>query len=155
MRQRMILYDILTDRTAVNMLKILYDQEHVAKTAHTMPFFRLNALLDHKLSLQTVLRMEAGGLLTAEKVEDMFIISLNTKGKDFIEQLDKLKSIIESQEKTKKEQSLKIEYDLSETDQKILVLCLKMEKEQGCPVSLESIANELYPRGGSSRKTSI
>ena len=152
MKQRMRLYDILVDRIAVNMLKILYDQEYVSKTAHTMPFFRLNALLDGRLTLDIVLKIESAGLIAAEKVEEMFIISLNQKGKEFIEQLDVLRRLVEAPAENKKAKAFKIEYDLAPVDQRLLVLCYKMQHEVGGSVSLEALASEMYPKNSAAKK---
>ncbi|MFQ5474749.1 MAG: hypothetical protein ACE5DM_02835 [Candidatus Nanoarchaeia archaeon] len=144
------LYDILSDRVSVNMLKILYDQEYVAKTAHTMPFFRLRNILRKQLTLQQVLMVEAAGLITAEETDEMLIVSLNIKGKEFIEQMDRLREIIDPQ--PKKKEFFKVEYDLSMIEKKILVMCSKLQDEQGGPVVLENLTMELYPHGAINRK---
>ena len=140
----MKLHKLLSDRHFVNMLKTLYDQEHVYKNAHTMNLIELSGKLSAKFSLMHVLECEGAGLVTAEKVEDTFIITLTSKGKRLIENFDSLhKTFYETAEK--KEKSIKLDYGLTDTENRILMICYKMQKEQGRPVSLKNLTQELYP----------
>lgn len=151
----MRLYDILSDRMTVNMLRVLYDQEYVHKTAHTMQFYKLRALLGG-LDLDHVLKLEACGLLTAEKVEDSFVVSLNKNGKEFVEQLDKLRILVEDQKTVKaKKEYFKVEYDLTSIEQKALVLCHKMQSENGGGVLLDNLVHEIYPGSSLGRKSVV
>jgi len=146
MKQEAMLFEVLKDRIGVNMLKILYDNEYVMKTSHTMQLYRLNAALSNTVTLSNILRMESIGLVTAEKIEDTFILSITSKGKKFIEQLTELKQLIEAKPKsTTTRKYFTVEYEISEIGKKILLNCQKIQ-EKGQKATLKKLTNKLFPK---------
>jgi len=146
MKTHAMLFEVLKDRIGVNMLKILYDNEYVLKTSHTVPLYRINAALSNTVTLSNILRMESISLLTAEKIEDTFILSITTKGKKFIEQLSVLKLLIESEPKTTTSRKyFTVEYEISEIGKKILLICHKIQ-ETGKKVTINKLSKQLFPK---------
>jgi DNA-binding MarR family transcriptional regulator len=140
----MALYHLLSDRASINILKILHDNEFVDKNAHTM---RYSEILD-KVSVQpnsmTLTHLSEAGLVTAEKSEhNGLVISITQRGKDFVQQFDKLRAVLT--EKKPEQKAYQVQYELTPVEQRILLLCSKMKSESGSVVQLKSLTQEVYP----------
>lgn len=141
------LHDILKERLSINILKILYDQEFVYKTAHTITLDNLCGRLDVDTSSaeKSVALLIAANMITKEDSGDVkgAILSLRMKGKKFLQQFDVLRDIF--LEKKEEQKFFHINYSLTALEKRLLVLCSKMQSESESPISLRSLALEAYP----------
>jgi len=134
-----MLYDILKNRAAVNILKQLSENEF--RKAYTTPAsdFRGDE--------------EAISLLSAEKLiynEDS-LLSISEKGKKFIEVFDNLVSVF-NEKASEKKPSIAIEYGLSEFEKKIIFLLFRIQRETGEDVPLLFLTQELFPYEDAGRR---
>ena len=137
------LYDVLRTRETINLLKLLYDKEHKERSAHTLTLAQADSILGFKVSLNTVLMLEAAGLITAEKVEDSFVMGLQSRGKDFIEAFDDMKSAFDGT--AKKDKAIRLEYDLTKQEENIL-------KTLDGGKTMAKLVKKLFPRSNQSTK---
>ncbi|MBI5398765.1 hypothetical protein HZB03_04845 [Candidatus Woesearchaeota archaeon] len=149
------MYDILKERSAINILKVLYDHEFVQKAAHTISLAILCALLgvranDMEKPLALLVR---ANMITKEYSGDAnrTILSLRNKGKRFVEQFDILRDIFVDKKEDQK--FFQINYELTTFEKKLLALCYKMQLENATPVPLRSLALEAYPHQEPSKTT--
>jgi len=141
----MSLYDLLTDRGAVNVLKVLYVQEVEKSGSYTMKLAEVKSEVgfsfktDESLSILSEI-----GLIVVDDGENDKLLSITEKGKEFIGIFDQLKEVFDG--KKKQESKIALKYELTPLERKILVFCLKIGKEVGSEyVSLKSLAEEVYP----------
>ena len=147
----MKLYLILKDRSSINILKILYDNE-VSSKKYTMLYSDMKPKLAVSEGSLTLVNLENVGLLSAEKSDDgSLVLSITQKGKDFIDSFDKL--ILVMQDKKKEKKAYHVEYGLTPMEQRILVMCSKMKSETGKVVALRMLTQEVYPYKDPSSKT--
>ena len=151
----MNLYKILKNRFAINLLKILYDNEFSLKKSRTMFLCQITKELNYQNiqhAQETTQSLKSAKLIAADENEDKeIVISLSNKGKNFIDQLDKLKKIIEEREKPKK--AFKVEYDLTKLKKKILKKCASIDQKMS-PIPLKILTKRLYPKYDHSEKSS-
>jgi DNA-binding MarR family transcriptional regulator len=140
----MQLYTLLKDRASINILKILYDNEFGASKKHTMQYSDMKAKLMVGESGQTLDNLEQAGLVSAEHSDGGgMVLSLTKKGKDFVEQFDKLIEVMVG--KKEEQKAYQVQYSLTPLEQRILIFCSKMKSESGVVVPLKSLAQEVYP----------
>lgn len=145
------LYEILNHRGCLNVLKELYDVECVYKTAHSIKLSEIKVKLPVQLNLALSSRyLHDEGLIELDETDDDTIIALTSKGKDFFEQFDKLKKVFKGE--VKKKEVTRIEYNLTELEQKILILCYKLQTEMGTIVPLRNLTQEVYPHKNTSNR---
>lgn len=149
--------DILEDRVAVNILKLIHDREVVDKHSYftSLDDIRRNIVLraNFKKSLEL---LSHAGLVDMDMAQGTTIVCITEKGKVFINHFDQLIALVRSGPKDiSAEKHFRIEYDLSPVEKRMLVICYKMQNENGAlPISLGSLAQELYPYGSPESKRS-
>ncbi|MBT7903280.1 hypothetical protein HN587_05435 [Candidatus Woesearchaeota archaeon] len=146
---------ILNDNQAINILKLLYDTEYVFKSSH---FVKLTDIKT-KLSLfnkpfSAIDLLCESQLITSDRNDsDQVIITLTNKGKIFTESFDHVHKIF--YDKLEKPKPFKVEYDLTDLEKKILVICWKIYRETGKSVQLLALTQDVYPSEFPEKKRSI
>ncbi len=141
-----MLSDILTNKTAVRVLKVIVENELTNRT-YSMQF--------DELSLQFTKNVRDAILLLADHkllLIDESAIAVTERGKEFIAHIDALKKLLEGKGSEKK---LRIIYDLSELEKKRLFILSKMEREEGVPIALKNLVQELYPYEDTVHKSTL
>lgn len=141
----MKLYPLLKDRNAVNILKLLYDNEVTNRDSYTLSLSeakkRLGMLLPPK---ESALRLSSFRLIAIDSVDNDYIMSITNKGKEFIEVFDQLIELLQPDKVGKK--AISIKYELTINEKKILALAYKISRESGMDyIALKTLAQELYP----------
>lgn len=140
-----MLYDILINRPAVNILKHLSEKDKKKKyTADAKDIAR-----QYKGSKDALKLLSEHGLVYAE--DDL--ISISEKGKKFIEIFDQLTGLFRQKEE-KRETNVEIHYEISDFEKKLLFMLLRLQQENRQPVSLTQISRELFPYEDYERKKS-
>lgn len=139
----MALYHLLRDRKAINILKLLYDNEIIKKK------FSLNlSKACEKLAIDeaeaSILNLVEYNLVTTDALGDDKVMSITNKGKEFIEAFDHMIEIIEG--KRAKPKSVHVRYELTIHEKKVLVLTHKISNEIGSEhVAVKALVMEMYP----------
>jgi|GEM_PF-1941829 len=139
----MQLYHLLKDRSSINILKILYDKEFVEKKKHTLSYSELKPLLDIPETPVTLQNLEDAGLINKESNGTDLVMSITQKGKEFIDQFEKLRLVINGDKKEQK--AYQVQYSLTPLEQRILLFSSKMKSETGMAVPLLTLTQEVYP----------
>ena len=134
-------YEILKDRGAVRILKLLYDNEVISKKSYSLELSFINEALG-PVQLNSVNVLIKYGLIVSDDGENGKILSITEKGKQFITILDQIIFLLTKKE-VKKEASIAVTYDLTDTEEKILLVLSKMQKETGDLVQLKSLTQEI------------
>lgn len=146
----MKLHRILKDRTAIRILKMLYDQEAMKK-GYAMKLSyaknRLGMVLSPGSSVELLSKFSLVGI---DHVGNDMVMSITNKGKEFIEIFDQLVEIFAGKEgkegKAAFADKVKVRYELTMQEKRIIVLCYKISKEIGRDfVALKTLVEELYP----------
>lgn len=131
-----MLYDILSNRLAVNILKRLSENEK-KKDYST----NINEIVGNRQSIETALSLLASeGLVYREEQ----VVSISEKGKRFIDSFDALVAVYRN-EPAEKRGSIEIKYELTDFEKKILFLLFKLFSESDEDISLSSLTQELFP----------
>ncbi len=139
----MHLHTLLKDRASINILKILYDNEAQQKR-YTMSYVDMKDRLAVPETPFTIPNLEKAELITTEKSEaGQLYLSITQKGKEFITQFDKIVAIMHGKKEEPK--AYQVEYNLTQMEQRILVLCSKIKSETGSRVPLKTLTQEVYP----------
>ncbi|MBW2967877.1 hypothetical protein KY362_05315 [Candidatus Woesearchaeota archaeon] len=139
----MTLYPLLKDRASINILKILYDNEVVDKT-YCMSEWDLDERLPMRMNRRTLALLRQSGLVSAEQTQDNgTVLSITQKGKDFVTQFDKLIEIMRDEKAEVK--AYKVEYDLTEEEQKMLTICFQLHNRGEKYIERHTLAAEMYP----------
>lgn len=143
----MRLHDLFQDRTSIRILKMLYDCEVVQKGAHTMRLSEARRSLGLVFAPKgSVSRLVRFGLVCADHVDGDMIMSLTGKGKEFIDLFDQILELFMSQGKKMAGRNVRIRYDLTEQEKRIMVLTYRMCKEIGQDlIELKALVEELHP----------
>jgi DNA-binding MarR family transcriptional regulator len=139
----MRMYSILSDRTSVNILKAMHDNEFVQKKSHTMTYSELRDKLLLKQCVASLRNLSAAGFIAKQAVEEELVLSMTDKGKRFVEEFDKLVMIFNGVKQ--EQQAYNIHYELTDLENKILLNCFKLHSETGTEIALEDVAREAYP----------
>ncbi|MFC1742070.1 hypothetical protein ACFL3V_06040 [Nanoarchaeota archaeon] len=138
----MKLYTLLRDRASINILKILYDNE-VVGGKYSMKYSELKGKLGfsgrstlENLELVEMIAQETNG-------GGKTVLSITAKGKEFVDHFDKLIAVFEGRKEEQK--AFTVEYDLTQSEQRLLVLCSKVKSETGGVVELQALTHEVYP----------
>jgi len=163
-RDNMSLYNLLSSRPAVNMLKMLYDGEVVEKASYSMNLSdikkNMRAVSGNNMPLNdnafnsaansAVVILKHSELITADDIDDDIALSITNKGKEFIELFDQLIELSNPDadiNRNNPKKHIAVKYGLTQQEKKILALCYKMSKESGMEyISLKELASELFPR---------
>ena len=142
----MKLHHLLQDRTSVRILKMLYDQE-AAKKGYAMRLSyarnRLGMLLSPGSSVELLAKH---GLVGIDHVGNDMIMSITDKGKEFIEIFDQLIELFDGKNKAVQAEKVRVRYELTMQEKRIIVLCYKISREIGREfVALKTLVEELYP----------
>ncbi len=150
----MRIYDLLTDKGAINILKLLYVQEVEKQGSFTMKLSQIKAELPFSFeSKESLFKLVETRLIVLDEVPEDKLLSITEKGKEFIGIFDQLKDVFE--EKKRQESRISLKYELTPLERRILVICLKVSKEVGSKyVSLKSLSEEVYPKNANSSAVS-
>jgi predicted transcriptional regulator len=99
-----------------------------------------------------VSNLEEAELISAEQGGNgELVLSITQKGKDFIDQFDRLIAVMQGKKEEKK--AFQVEYNLTPLEQRMLVMCAKIKSESGGIVPLKMLTQEVYPYKDPSAKT--
>ncbi|MFC1727988.1 hypothetical protein ACFLZ7_00820 [Nanoarchaeota archaeon] len=151
----MALYEILVNKPCVWIIKALYDQETAEKKSYTMSLSVVDQLfgLNGKAAYFALI-LAKDKLIHLDEAENDKIICLTKKGKEFFKQFDKLKTTIEIEKKEEKKFA-KIEYDLTDTEKKTLMMTYRMSRELGEEIPFKNLVQEMYPYDDYSKKSNV
>ncbi|MFH1064687.1 MAG: hypothetical protein V1729_06395 [Candidatus Woesearchaeota archaeon] len=139
----MSLYPLLKDRACINVLKILYDNELIDKR-YTMSYTQVEERISVSGTHSTLENLESAGLVSSEYSEEgILVLSITKKGKEFIEQFDRLIDVMNGKKEDKK--AYQVKYELTSAEQRVLIMCSKMRSESGTAVMLKALTQEVYP----------
>ena len=131
-----MLYDILTNRLAVNILKGLSENEK--KKVYSA---NINELIGRREQVDVaVVLLASEGLVYKEEQ----LLSISEKGKRFIEAFDNIVAIFRNEPDEAKE-NVEIKYDLTEFEKKVLFTLFRVYQETGEDVALSTLTQELFP----------
>ncbi|MFC1691386.1 hypothetical protein ACFL0W_04355 [Nanoarchaeota archaeon] len=151
----MQLHTLLNDRTAVCALKKVYDHEVIEKSSYTTKQSFIEESIGMTNISDSLANLEKFGLVSSEKVEGELILSITEKGRHFIEIFDQLVELFSSKPVKIVSQSVKVKYELTDLEKKILVFASKISKESGKEfILLRTLTQEIYPYQQVSRKIS-
>jgi predicted transcriptional regulator len=149
----MHLYHLLKDRASINILKILYDNEYTEKKSHTMTYSEVKAKLTVSEMVDTLAKLQEVLLIASETNNGgERILSLTQKGKEFVEQFDRLREVMSG--KKQEQKAYEVKYGLTAMEQRILLMCAKMKSETRQMVPLQTLTQEVYPYQDVSKKSS-
>ncbi len=140
----MALYDILRNRTAVWLLKVLHDNEVYRKSyslsAEDLAFrAMLNGLDQTDLML-----LEGHGLIGVERHDGRASYTITHKGIKFVQTLDSLKNVLDNSH-VAQEKKVNVKYDLHDMEKKILLVLHQLSKgKHGHSVELTDVSKKLY-----------
>jgi len=139
----MALYNIITNRTAVNTLKALYTYEVIDKKGHSMSLDSVEQTIKTAITEKSLSILNKHDLIRRDRGDLGVILSISQKGKEFIEIFDLLIELFQAKEKR---QNARIEYHLTEMEKKILVMIKRISNEIGKDnVTLKNLTRELFP----------
>lgn len=149
----MKLHPLMQDRTAIRILKMLYDQEVASRGSYTM---RLSAARKRMglffAPFKSMDALSSYGLIGVDSVDGDYIMSMTNKGKEFIELFDQIVELFAVRKDGQKK--VRVRYELTSQEKRILVLTYRICKEVGNDfVPLKALVEELYPH--QDNKTSI
>ncbi len=137
------LYHLLRDRQAINILKVLYDNETISKK-YTLNLSIICKKLDINDTEGSVLRLVENELITTDTVDDDKVLSISNKGKELIEAFDHMIEVLEG--KKTRPKSVHVRYELTTQEKKVLVLSHQIAKEIGAEhVAVKALVMEMYP----------
>jgi predicted transcriptional regulator len=149
----MQLYPLLRDRASINILRILYDNEVVEKKSHTMTHPEVKAKLMVSEMAGTLTNLQEALLIASEKNNGgERILSLTQKGKEFVEQFDRLREVMNG--KKQEQKAYEVKYGLTAMEQRILLMCAKIKSETRQLVPLQTLTQEVYPYQDVGKKAS-
>jgi predicted transcriptional regulator len=149
------LFDILTDRPCINLLKALYDKELNNQNSYTIKLSEFSSQTKLNPNIAPLKEKE---LITADIVEGDQIVCITEKGKEFIRIFDQLIELVDGTDiKVKDEKKgVKVKYDLTQIEKLILVMAYKITRETGMDfIALNSVAIELYPYEDHKKKINL
>lgn len=150
----MSLFEILSKRAGINILKMLYDNEILEKKSYTLKLSEIKQKLNlSKKPSETLLLLQQAKLIELETTSDSsdMVLSITKKGRNFMENFKALKASFEATGVEKPIADYKIEYALTDLEKRILVLCYKLQKEKGGVVLLNYLTQEVYPLNADSK----
>ena len=139
----MQLYPLLKDRSSINILKALNDNEFGSDGKHTMLHYELKQKLTIREGQFTIALLESSGLIATDKGNNGLVLSITLKGKEFLEAFDKLVEITSGKKTASR--AYQVQYSLTGLEKKILLVCSKINAESGKPVDLKTLTQEVYP----------
>lgn len=149
------LYDLLKDRTAIRILKALYDHEASKKNSYTLHLNEISrslGLADYPK--ESAENLSGFGLVAMDTVNGDIVMSITNKGKDFIEIFDQLIELFMPEKVGKK--MISVKYELTIQEKKILVLSYKISKESGSDfIAMNTLVQELYPYNQSGKASAV
>ena len=135
---------VLTNRAAINILKMVYDHEVTHKNQYTLNLSTIQKILlliDSPTS--ALMLLSAAELITTDAVQGDVVLSITHKGKEFIEAFDQLKEIYEGEEQ-QIVSAPAIRYNLTLQEKKALGALGKITSLSTTPaVSLKILARDL------------
>ena len=138
----MRLYELLQDRAAINMLKLLSERDlqksyavKLAEMQRQFPMFSVPA------AAQRLIQAE---LVGADAVNNDAVLAITEKGKRFISVFDQLVAVANGQKMEKKTNGMRIQYELTMLERQMLH-AVKKVAEGKTAVSIHAIARNLYP----------
>ena len=153
------LSSILQNRVAVNMLKLLYEQEVADKKAYAAKLSQLQSLLvlvDEPR--EAVELLQSGELVTTDVIAGVeqeaggearhyeeLLISITTKGKEFIETLDQLLEVYTGNGPSRRKSNMVVSFDLTRQEKRLLLAGYKLgEKRKTKHVTLKALVTNVF-----------
>ena len=148
------LHIVLADRTAINILKALHETEYLFRTSHFLKLSDIQSKLAlGKKPFKSIELLESVNLIMLDKSDsDELILTLTNKGRIFFETFDNLHTVF--LDELDRPRPIKMEYDLKPLEKKILVICLKIQRESGASIPLLNLVQEVYPNDFPEKKRS-
>ena len=137
-----MLYRLLQDRAAVNMLKILYDND--GQKTYATRLAEIQQQLPMPALPASAQRLITAGLASADVVEQDAVFSITEKGKNFMQIFDQL-IVLANGNSVKKANAMSIHYALTPLEKQMLLSVEKMCTNGKPRVSLHAVAHDLYP----------
>lgn len=150
------LHGLLTDRTAINLLKMAYDEERKDKETPSYTIKLDDARKKLGLWLQphqAVKKLAAAEFIASDTVNGTTYMSITNRGKAFIETFDQLVEVFNKGTELPKQRTITVAYDLTTQEKRILLAATKLSKnlEQEF-VPFKAVVQELFPNQNPSRK---
>lgn len=137
-----MVYKILKNRAAVNILKLLYDNEVVHRKSYSMALGDIKASLGVLFPNQAVDILARNNLIVADETDSGMALSITEKGKQFITVLDQLIFLMRAKEI--QGNNIALTYELTDMEEKILLVLYKLQKEIGDIVPLKNLTQEIH-----------
>ena len=138
-----MLYDVLSNRLCVNILKQLSESER--KKVYSTS---INEVIGSRAGVEVAaILLVSEGLVYREE----HLLSISEKGKRFIELFDMLVALMRN-ERIETKENVEIKYELTEFEKKVLFTLLRLHQETGGDVSLSAITEELFPYENAERR---
>ena len=148
------LYEVLKERRSINLLKSIYDREIIHRRSHTTKLSDIMENTPFEDVAPAIELLESHGMISHETVQGEHIVTKTEKGKNFAEAFDFMRRIFKDE--IKKEEQVRISYELSEMEKKILCIIYIIKKETGKDlVPLKSLTRELFPYEDPHKKYSL
>ena len=144
---------VLTNRTAINLLKMVYDHEVTHKNQYTLNLSTIQKiLLFVEPPTSALLLLSAAELITTDAVHGDVVLSITHKGKEFIEAFDQLKEIYEGEEQPVSAPAIR--YNLTLQEKKALGALGKITSLSTTPtVSINILARDLRAKTSTLMRT--
>ena len=140
-----MLYDVLSNRACVNVLKLLWDSEVAKKSSYSVKKSEILQIIKNKEAVEdAIITLYYEMLILKEEVEGELHLSITEKGKRFIAVFDQLVALMKD-EQMPQNPAVEIKYDLTDSEEKVLTTLYHMQIEAGKEISLSDLARELYP----------
>ncbi len=155
----MRLRPLLKDRTAVNILKLIYDSEVLQKNSYTTRLSRIagktgGGIAGKLRARRSARKLADYGLIAFDSVDKDYVMSITNKGREFIEVFDQLVELFAPEKKGRKQVAIK--YELTNQEKRILVLSHKISKECGGEfIQLKMLVQELYPYNHAGKTSAV
>ena len=138
----MRLHTILQDRTCINILKVMHINEYIEKKSHTMTYTQLRQVLGMANGIASLRNLACSGLIAKEAIHEELVLSMTAKGRKFIEHFDQLVDVYTGAHQDVP--AFKIQYELTETEKRIILCCYTIKTEHGGEIPLSELAKQVY-----------
>ncbi len=150
------LYQFLSDRDAVTLLKFLYQKEVVEKTSYAYKLSAVRNETGRRLREYTLRTLSKDELITTDEAEGQTYLSITAKGKEIIEIFDSLVEVYRGTGPQASHSGVHVHYELTNQEKRVLLIATKIAKGNNLShVSLKALTQELYPHDQPSRRISL
>src|SRR3989344_2602691 len=126
-----MLFDVLSNRACVNVLKLLWDSEVAKKSSYSVKKSEILQIIKNKEAVEdAIITLYYEMLILKEEVEGELHLSITEKGKRFIAVFDQLVALMKD-EQMPQNPAVEIKYDLTDSEEKVLTTLYHMQIEAG------------------------